>query len=210
MVDVSKFKEEEALGYNISIIGRHVQVTEAMKNHAFEKLGKVERFHNHIMNLVMTLDIQKLEHSVVIVLKIDHLKIKVHASSTDMYASIDKAIDKLQALLRRYKSKIQDHHRKKLSVVDMRVNVLRRPRNDEEEFNADLQADAKMAELRAISVPEIVGTETRPLKTLQVEEAIMKMELSGDHFLIFRDEVDRDLKVIYRRVDGNYGIIMPQ
>lgn len=205
MVDKKKFAEEESLGYNISILGRNVQVTEAMKKYAWDKLTKVERLHTHIMDLHMTLDIQKLEHIVSIVAKFDHFKVKVQASSTDMYASIDKAVDRLQTKLRRWKHRIQEHAQKKLNVVDMRVNVLQRPYDELEEYNAEIEAKNKQDQ--AFIPHKIIGQDTRILKFLTADEAVMKMELSGDNFLIYRDEIDRNLKVIYRRKDGNYGVI---
>jgi putative sigma-54 modulation protein len=210
MAERAKFIEEEAMGYRINIIGRNIYVTEAMKNHAWDKLSKIDRFHNHVMDIHVTMDIQKLEHSVVIILKFDHLKIKVSASSTDMYASIDKAVDKLQAQLRRWKGKIQDHHRKSLSIVDMQVNVLKRPYHDVNEFNAEIENENIKKEVDEYRLPHVVGTETKPLKTLTTDEAIMKLDLSGDGFLIFRGEEDRKLKVLYRRNDGHFGMILPE
>ncbi len=210
MVDKKKFAEEEALGYNITILGRNVQITEAMKQYAWDKLVKIERFHNHIMDCHVTMDIHKVDHSVTIIVKFDHFKIKAHADSTDMYVSIDQAIDRLQRQLRRWKEKIQDHSKKKLSVVDMRVNVLQRPYNELADYNAQIEADLKKKRTEEITPGKIIGNETLPLKTLTSDEAIMKMELSGDHFLVYRAEEDRKLKVIYRRSDGNYGVIQPE
>lgn len=210
MVDKAKFAAEEALGYRIVVVGRQVQVTEAMKNYAIEKLSKIDKFHNHIMDIHVTMDIQKLEHVVTIVLMLSHIKVKVQAVSNDMYVSIDRAVDRLQTQLRRWKSRIQDHHKKALSAVDMQVNVVALPGSEIEEFNADIEAEAKLAEALALQPPQVIGTETLPLKLLTVNEAVMKIELSGDHFLLFRDEEDRKLKVIYRRSDGNYGIIKPE
>ena len=59
-------------------------------------------------------------------------------------------------------------------------------------------------------MPKVIGMETRVLKILTTEEAMMKMDLSGDKFLVYRGEEDRKLKVIYRRDDGNYGIIQTE
>ncbi len=207
MVDKNKFAEEEAQGYAIQVIGRSVQVTEAMKNYAWDKLSKMERLHPHIMHVHVTMDIHKLEHSVEIMAKFQHFFIKVHASSSDMYASIDKAIERLVAQLRRWKGRIQDYHRKKLSEVDMQVNVLKRPYDELAEFNAEI-AVAAPNEMPVIA--EVIGIETHRLKQLTQQEALMKLDLSGEHFLLFRDEADSKLKVIYRRPDGNYGIMQPE
>lgn len=210
MVNKDKFAEEEALGYNISIIGRHIQVTEAMKQYAWDKLSKIERFHNHIMDVHVTMDIQKLEHSVTIIVKFDHFKVKSHAITTDMYVSIDQAIDRLQKQFRRWKERIQDHSKKKLSVVDMKVNVLQRPYNEVDEFNAVIESEVKEERAKNMVPGKIIGEETLPMKQLTSDEAIMKMELSGDNFLIYRSEEDQKVKVIYRRNDGNYGIVQPE
>jgi ribosome hibernation promoting factor len=202
MVDKSKFAEEDAQGYRLEIVGRNVLVTEAMKNYAKDKLAKIDRFHTHIMDVHITLDIQKLEHVAVILLKFEHFRIKVSASSTDMYASIDKAIDRLQKQLRRWKERIQDHQQKGIPAIDLEVNVVRRPYDDLVEFNSEI-----VREEIALFPPKVIAKETVPLKKLSMEDAMMKIELSGDHFLIFRSSEDQKLKVIYRREDGDYGII---
>jgi putative sigma-54 modulation protein len=207
MVDKNKFKEEEALGYRVEIIGRNMPITEPIRAYVWNKLAKIERFHNHIMYLHMTLEIQKLEHVCTILLKIDHTQVKCQASSTDMYASVDRAIDKLHHLMAKYKSKIQDYSKKKLNMIDVEVNIFRRPYNEVEEINAEIDAINGRNELQA---PKLVGSETKPLKTLTVAEAVMKMDLSGDMFLIFRSEEDQKLKVLYRRSDGHYGLIKPE
>ena len=209
MVDKSKFAEQEAaFGYTINIHGRNVYFTEAMKNYSFEKLNKIERFHNHIMDIHVIMDIQKVEHSVEIIVKFDHLKVKVSACSTDMYASIDRAVDKMRAQLRRWKGKIQDHHRKKLSIVDMQVNVLERPYDDVTEINDAIESARLESEVLEFKPHKIIGTEKKPLKMLTTDEAIMKMELSGDRFLVFKGQEDQKIRVIYRRTDGNYGLIL--
>lgn len=209
MVDKAKFTEKEkALGFRINVQGRHVYVTEAMKNYAYDKLSKIERFHDHIIELHVMLDIQKMEQSVAVVLLFDHFQVKVAASSTDMYVSIDRAVEKLQSKIRRWKGRIQDHHKKGRAVVDMEVNVLKRPFTDVDLINESIEIENKIHEMEEYQMPHVIGGDTYPLKTLTTEEAVMKMELSDDAFMPFRGEEDRALKVIYRRDDGHYGLIL--
>lgn len=211
MVDKAKFTEQEkALGLKISILGRNVYVTDAMKDYAYEKLSKIEKFHNHIMDIHVTMDVQKVEQSVIIMLHLEHFRVKVSASSSDMYASIDRAVEKLQTKIRRWKDRIQDHHKKPRSVVDMQVNVLKRPFTDLELINEAIELENAMEAMERYEAPQIIGTDSRPMKTLTTEEAIMKMELSDDSFMLYRGEEDRKLKVIYRRNDGDYGLILPE
>jgi putative sigma-54 modulation protein len=193
--------------YNIQITGRHVEITDSMKDYAMDKISKIERFMNRIIDINIIMDIQKLEHRVEIILKAGNTKITSRASSTDMYVSIDQAVDKLETQILRYKSRLQDHHAKGHAVLDMTVNVL-----SQEQMEEDLGIDEELdhqKEFNRFKPHRVVKQETRPLKILTYEEAIMKMELSGDAFMIFKNEVDQKLKVIYRRKDGNYGVIEP-
>lgn len=207
MVDKEKFAEEESLGYNIYIIGKNFELTDPMRKHVWDKLTKVERFHNHIMDVHVTLEIQKVEHVAVIVCHFNHFKVKVEARSTDMYASIDRAIQKLQHLFRKWKGKIQDYHKKPLNMIDMSVNVYHHPPRDEtEEVNEAIDQE----NLKNWMPHKVIANETRVLKHLTTEEAIMKMELSQDPFMLYRDEETQKLKLIYRREDQHYGVIQPE
>lgn len=208
----AEFIEE---GYQIDVTGRNVQVTEPMKAYAMEKILKIERFNIRIIDVNVTMDIQKLDHRVDIVLKVDRIKIKSHANSGDMYASVDMAVDKLQSQLRKYKDRIRDHQAKHTSTIDMNVNVLRRREEfDEEEIefdlkkiNGNIEEQLNESLIASYRPHEIVKKETLPLRVLTNQEAVMRMELSGDAFLIFRCEEDKKLKVMYRRKDGNFGVI---
>ncbi len=210
MVDRKKFAEEDAAGYKLTFIGRGVQVTEAMKNYFNDKFSKIERFHDHIMDVHVTMEIHREEQCVSIVIKLEHFFIKVSATCSDIYASIDHAIERLHEKMRRWRSRIQDHTAKKLSVVDMQVNVLRRPYNLLEEVNGEIEAETRKEKEKIFHIPKVIANDKMPLKTITTNEAIMKMELSDDPFLIFVGEEDRKLKVIYRRQDGDYGIVLPQ
>lgn len=210
MVDKSKFAAEEAEGYRLTVYGKSVQVTEAMKNYLRDKLSKIERLNNHIMDIHAYLDIQRLEHTISILLKLEHLQIKVSASSSDMYASIDEAVNRLQQKIRRWKERIQYHHAKGVRVIDMTVNVLRRPYNDLDDINADIEIETVKKSQQKYEIPKVIGTEKMPLKTLTTEEAMMKMDLTDDPFLVYRGEEDLRLKVIFRREDGNYGLVIPE
>ena len=204
----AKAKEFLGEGYTIHVTGRDVLVTEAMKEYAIEKLSKIERFTSRIIDVHVTMDIQKLDHRVDIVLKVDHIKIKSSASSTDMYASLDRAVEKIEKQLRRYKTRIKEHTAKPLNIVDLKVNVFKKPEEEDiEDFNLDIEDQNRVELVDRYRPHDIVKEETVPLKTLTFEEAVMKMELSLDTFLVFRHQEDLKLKVIYRRNDDNYGII---
>jgi putative sigma-54 modulation protein len=205
-----KTKAEEFVNeaYKITVAGRHVLVTDYMKDYAIEKVSSLERFSPRLIDVSVTMDIQKLDHRVDIVMRFNNTKIKSQGVSTDMYASIDMAVDKLRNQIRRYKNKIQDHHARGVKSIDLNVNVIRPHREDEiEEINGEIEEANESSLIDRNRPHPVLAREKKPLKELTLDEAIMKMELSGDAFLIYRSEEDRKLKVMYRRKDENFGII---
>lgn len=192
-------------GYNISIAAKHIAMTEAIKTYVIEKMSKVERFTDQVLDLKVTLDIQKLQHIVTAQIKFSHFKIYVHATLDDLYAAIDKVADRLTKLVRKYKNKLQDHVAKPIEEVDMQVNVL--SASPEDEVNDAIEEENARKREELFSFHQVVSKETMPLKVLREEEAVMKMELSGDSFLVYQGEEDQKIKVIYRREDDNFGVI---
>ncbi|NGX58838.1 MAG: Ribosome-associated factor Y [Chlamydiae bacterium] len=201
-----EFENEE---YSIHVVGRNVAVTEAMKNYSMEKVFNLERFSNRIIDVTITMDIQKLEHRCDIDIRVNHVKIRSHGVALDMYAAIDDAIEKVSSQIRRYKKRLTEHHAKGIAMVDMNVNVVERYKDELAEINDEIEGETQRRLLEDYC-HHVVSTETCPLKTLNMEEAIMRLDLSGDLFLIYRCEEDNHLKVIYRRKDGNFGIIEPE
>lgn len=199
--------KSEIQGYNISIVGKSLQVTDAIWNYVFTKLAKIEHFADHIIDVVVTLDAQKLEHSCSILMNFNHFHIKVTASTDNMYSAIDKASDRVIKLVRRYKTKLQSTRAKHLSDVDIHVNVIKPLGDNLAAINDDIVAENARKEEERYKLHEVVAKETVTLKTLTEEEAVMKMEICDDPLLIYRSEEDQKIKVIYRREDDNYSIV---
>lgn len=207
----AEFITEGIGGFNTTVTGRNVHITDSMKDYAIDKISKIEKFTQHIIDVSVTMDIQKLDHRVDIVMKVGHIIIKSHAATTDMYVSIDQSVNKLEKQLIRYKKRIQDHHAKGIPAIDMNVNVIRN-RSDEElaEINGEIDEANNHQIHNKYQFHEVVSKEKMPLKFLTTDEAVMKMELSGNEFIVFKGEDDRKVKIIYRRDDGNFGIIEPE
>ena len=207
MVKPDKFANE---GYTIYVVGKHVQVTEAIRNYVWEKLARIEKIADQIIDITVTLDTQKLEHTCSIMMNFIHFHIKVGASTDNIYSAIDKAADRVVKLVRRYKTKLQSHRAKDVTTVDIHVNVIKPLSDDLKEINDEIVAENARKEEDRYKLHEVVAKETMPLKTLTQDEAVMKMEITDDPFLIYRSEEDQKLKVIYRREDRNYGLVQVQ
>jgi putative sigma-54 modulation protein len=182
------------------VTGRHIHVTDGMKQHAIDKISKLDKIGDRIIDVHVTMDIQKLSHRCDIMMKYGQTFIRSHADTTDMYVSIDQAVSKLNRQLRRYRHRLKQHHAKKYEMEEEELPVTV---YSIAEFLAEEEEEEEF-----IEVPhKVVASEARKLKLLNEDEAIMKMELSQDRFMVYRSEEDRQIKIIYRREDENYGII---
>ncbi len=195
--------------YRLTIHGKNLEVTEAIKDYISDKISKVEALSTDIIDFKVLMDIQKLDHIVELHMKFSHFRVNVKASTKDIYSAIDKAFDKLENKLRKWKGRIQDHHQKALGVLEMEVNVLDQIKESSNNLIDEI-IDANNDSLEdPFQMPKVIKKKKRPLKTLNMNEAVMKMELSNDHFKVYLSEEDKSMKIIYRRRNGSYGIISP-
>jgi ribosome hibernation promoting factor len=203
--NLSKFELE---GYSLSIQGNHIELTDPIKNYAREKIAKIEKFSNQILDVVITLDVQKLAHICTIDVMVKNFKVRAHASMDDIYSAIDKASARLMRLIKKYKRKLEEKHAIDPSVIDLKVNVFRPKEDLLAAINDEIESENRKQEQDRYFFHKIVSKETTPLHLLTQQEAIMRMELSGDKFMVYKGEEDQKLKIIYRRdEDDHFGII---
>ena len=196
--------------YRVVVEGKNITITNPIRDYVMGKLAKTEKLSAGIIDVVVKLEVHKLQHECSIVMRSSHVRIKVHASTEDLYSAVDKAFDKIRVKLSRWKTKIQNHHAKGVSEIDMEIQVLEQLAHLGEEIDQDIIEDNNASLDRGDERPKIVKKKTRPMKTLTLDEAWMKMDLINDYFMVYRSEEDRTVKVIYRRRDGSYGVISTQ
>jgi len=111
----------------------------------------------------------------------------------DMYAAIDLMVDKIDRQLKRYKEKLKRHKPTTANAKQLQKSVLTASSVDD-----------------GLAEPEIVRSHSFFVKPMSVEEAVMQMDLLDKSFLVFTDARSEEMNVVYRRSDGNYGLIVPQ
>ena len=200
---------EDELGYRLAIYGKHIEITDPIKDYIIEKLGRIERMTDLIIEVEVRIEVQKLVHQVDIVMKFSHFKVWVHANTDNMYSAIDKSFDRLQRKLYNWKTRIQEYHARKPVMVDMPVDIYASPAEELADINEEIEAQNAEQLEKELGMPTVVTSKTMPLKTLRYDEAMMKMVLSGDNFLIYKDEALQDLRIMYKREDGTFGLITP-
>ena len=175
---------------NIQFVGKNVEVTDALREVTEKKLNKLEKYFQESIEGNVTFSTQKNNKTIEVTINIPGTIIRAEETSDDMYASIDKSVDVLERQIRKYKTKLQKKYKEGQTIRF--ENVL--PLKEEEE-------DDK---------PNIVRTKRFSVKPMSSEEAILQMELLGHNFFVFREGDTNQIGVIYKRKDGNYGLIEPQ
>jgi putative sigma-54 modulation protein len=173
---------------------RHMEQSEALKSYAEEKLERVAKYIEDPINVQVYFIVEKkIRHIVEIVIAAKGVNTKASEATNDMYAAIDAVIDKIERQLKRYKEKIKAH----------KPNGEERGRQISKKiFHAD--------SIESSSEPQVIRIKTETAKPMSVDEAVMQMDLLHKDFIVFTDAVSNELSVLYRRKDGNFGLIEPQ
>ncbi len=203
MKSLDDMQQEE----KVSIVGKNVQVTGAMRSHILEKIKKIEEITPPVIEVHVILEIQKGFHKAEIIYKFSHFRITTHAVLNDLYMAFDRACDKLLQKIRKWKGLIQNHHGKKLSEIEMDIQVIDRRQENLEEINDEIEEETMHNVEDSLKPPAVVRRKKRMIPHLTVDEAAMRIDLSGDSFLVYRAEEDRKLKVLYVRRDRSLGVL---
>ncbi len=172
----------------VNVIGRHIEVTDALRQYATEKFNRLEKYLPKGVQAIITLSVvKKVHHIAEASIKSNGVLIQASEETAEMYSAIDLLIEKIERRVRRYKEKLVDH----------------KHQTGRAEGSA---ASAAHAEDR---IPQIIKTKRFDLKPMLPEEAVMQMELLDKDFFIFSNVGSGQVNVIYRRKDGNVGLIEP-
>ncbi|MGK2905125.1 MAG: ribosome hibernation-promoting factor, HPF/YfiA family [Desulfuromonadales bacterium] len=178
----------------INVTFRHMESSEPVRNYVEDKLPKVKKYIDEPVEAQVVLSVEKkIRHKAEVALTAKGITIKATDETADMYAAIDGVLDKLERQLKRYKDKIKMH--KPLSGRERRV--------EKTIFTAESIDDSHPE-------PSIIKSDSFQVKPMSVDEAVMQMDLLEKEFLVFTDALSEEINVVYRRKDGNYGLIVPQ
>jgi putative sigma-54 modulation protein len=127
----------------------------------------------------------------------------------DMYSSIDLVMAKIERQVRKYKDRIRSHKPHAGAAVPVREMILEADSFEPRQF-LDEQLAKEVAEAEAMGgspTPKVIRSSKFFAKTMTVDEAVMQMNLLGQDFLVFMNDATREVNVVYKRSDGNYGLI---
>ena len=191
----------------ITVTGRHVSVTEAMREHAEKKIAGLNFDYPKVINAKVLLDVEKERHKAEIILHCaNHIVIEADTTTPNMYTSIDETVHKVARQMRKQKTRMLKSHRpdraKLRKLKESGAALLAEAFDEDPAESAD---DEFYDEL-----PFLVHRETAKVRNLTEEEAVEELELNSHPFLVFNDQRSNQLSVIYRREDGDYGLVRPE
>ena len=169
----------------LNIRGEKIDITAAMKDYALKKLQKIEKYFNDSSEITANVLVKLRNHmqKVEITIFLQSLILRSEEEQEDFYAAIDNSIDKLERQIRKNKTKLESKNRVNKSLSF--------------DFESeDSEEEQKVVKRKSVEV-----------KPMDEEEAMLQLELLGHQFYLYNDIDTGKATVIYKRKDGNYGII---
>lgn len=187
----------------LSIHGKQMDLGDALRSHIKDKIEDInEKYFNRAIEAIVTLAPEGHAFTKT------HISIRIgkdimvmaEAQDTDPYASFDKACEKVAKQMRRYKRRLRDHHERleEEHFIPAQISV----------FAPEIEDDKDEPEQS--EQPAIVAEMVTNIQKMSVSEAVMRLDLSGENALMFRNPNHKGLNMVYRRSDGNIGWIDPE
>ncbi|MBN2720147.1 MAG: ribosome-associated translation inhibitor RaiA [Proteobacteria bacterium] len=175
----------------IEVSFKQMEQSDPLRDYAVEKLEKVLKPLVEPINAQVVFLVEKYRHVVKVTVHANGIVIKGKEETNDMYSSIDLVADKLDRQVKKFRDKIVQHGNR--------------------EAQRDYRASHRvLTEIITEGPPEIIPQKEIILKPMNVDEALMQMELLNKSFLLFNNAETNSLNVIYVREDGHFGLIQPQ
>ena len=176
------------------IIGRKIDVTEGLKQRIYKKLGKLDKYFHEDTEVHVTLEVQKDRQIVEVTIPYKGIIYRGEEENHDMYTAIDRVVDVIERQIRKNKTRLE----KRLKEDAFKMEFI----------NNDI--DNKMDKVEEEKEFNVIKTKRFAIKPMDLEEAILQMNLLGHQFFVFSNADTEEVNVVYKRKDGNYGLIEPE
>lgn len=176
----------------ILVTFRHMEISEPLKLYAEEKIGRIKKYLSDPIDVHVILEVEKIRHIAEITIVTNGITIYADEATHDMYSAIDTVIDKIERQVKKYKEKIKN----------------KKPSLNTKNFGVKMQVVSSES-IEADNGHKVIKNKNLFVKPMSVEEAVMQMDLIHNDFLVFTNAISDEINVIYRRKDGDYGLIEP-
>ncbi|HRI88430.1 MAG TPA: ribosome-associated translation inhibitor RaiA [Candidatus Hydrogenedentes bacterium] len=181
----------------VSLAGRHLEITDAIRTHVESQLDKVRHHFDRVIDVDVVLSVEKHRHTADITVHANGVRIHGKDTSDNMYASVDTVVDKIDRQILKFKDRSHRYQ----------------PRKSKEAINAEIGEMPVLAEEAAKEAAvghRRIVREPITMKPMSVDEAAMQLELRNDTFIVFRNADSLEVNVIYAKHDGTLALIEPE
>ena len=172
----------------VIITGKGMNVSDYLKEMVTKKVMKLQRYFGRDTEAHITMSIQKSRHIVEVTIPFDGIVLRGEEATGDMYASIDGVLRKLEKQIHKHRTALKKRLHEGAFL------------KDNYEFHNEMEDE---------KIPDIVRTKRFVVKPMDISEAQMQLELLGHQFFVFRNAKTEEVNVLYKRQDGDLGLIEP-
>jgi putative sigma-54 modulation protein len=190
------------MSIEVTVKGKNIEVTDGLKSYTEKRLQKLSKYLPNCREAIVRECVERNQHRVEVTLEGDGLILRGEERTDNMYASVDLVLDKLEQRARKFKERHshETHHNESI-----RKNIAA---DNDGPFGGEILPAETPEDVD--SRPYISRTKRVTMKPMSAEEASERMVLADHDFFIYQDADSQQVQVIYRRKDGNYGLIMPK
>jgi putative sigma-54 modulation protein len=191
---------------NIELTGRNIEITPALRRFTSDKLRKLERLLDGPVEAHVVLVIEKHRHRAEIQIKSRTAVLSGTEETGDLYASIGEVAEKLERQALKHKEKVTERKRREATKLAAAATAPAKPLRRRRPTRTLVTPPAVGEE----TPTRLIRTERYRLKPLAPEDAALELEGTGEELLVFRDSRTYRVNVVYRRRDGNFGLVDPE
>ncbi|WP_294154305.1 ribosome-associated translation inhibitor RaiA [uncultured Clostridium sp.] len=173
----------------VTVIAKNIELTQALKEIVQKKISKLEKYFEEEVEAKATLSVQKSRQIIEVTIPFNGAILRSEESTEDMYKSIDLVEDKLERQIRKQKTRLS------------------RKNNGSLKFAAVYDSESDFLQENEGSLVKVKKFGVKPMDS---EEAILQMDLLGHNFFVYQDAHSSKVNVVYKRKDGNYGLLEPE
>ena len=173
----------------VTVIAKNIELTQALKEIVQKKISKLEKYFEVEVEAKATLSVQKSRQIIEVTIPFNGAILRGEESTEDMYKSIDLVEDKLERQIRKQKTRLSRRNNGSLKFAAINDGRLDSIEEDE---------------------GSLVKVKKFGVKPMNSEEAILQMDLLGHNFFVYQDAESSKINVVYKRKDGNYGLLEPE
>lgn len=195
----------------IVVTGKNIHLSSALKEYAEKKLTSIKKYFDHIIEVDVTLSVDEVKDQTrskvcEVTVWANGIVMRGKKASEDLYASIDMVADKIERQVKKYKDKQRDIPRRqpaKENRMATHTVLTFGPKGSKSAIPEEIQ-------ITPDRTPKIIRSGTFPMKPMFAEEAAEQLEILRQGFFVFSNAENNQINVIYKRTDGNFGLIEPE